>query len=58
MITAYLGLNLHATTRTVGVMVGHGTFLGHEPVPTSGSEVIRTSPLPGNWPGRTPEHSF
>ena len=40
MTTAYLGLDLHATTCTLGVMDAGGTFLGHERFPTSESELI------------------
>ena len=40
MTTAYIGLDLHATTCTLGIMDGRGTYLGHQRFPTSESELI------------------
>ena len=40
MTTAYLGLDLHATTCTLGTMASDGTYLGHQQFPTSESELI------------------
>jgi len=40
MTTAYLGLDLHANSCTLGVMDGNGTFQGHQKFPTSEAELI------------------
>jgi hypothetical protein len=40
MTTAYLGLDLHANTSTLGVMSGDGTYEGHQQFPTAESELI------------------
>jgi len=40
MNTAYLGLDLHARTCTLGVMDTEGTYHGHEQFPTAESELI------------------
>jgi len=40
MTTAYLGLDLHATTSTLGIMASDGTYLGHHHFPTAESELI------------------
>lgn len=40
MTTAYLGLDLHATTCTLGVMAADGTYHGHQQFPTSESELV------------------
>lgn len=40
MTTAYLGLDLHANTSTLGVMAADGTYQGHRQFPTAESELI------------------
>jgi len=40
MTTAYLGLDLHANSCTLGVMDEGGTFKGHQKFPTSEAELI------------------
>lgn len=40
MTTAYLGLDLHATTSTLGIMDDKGAYLGHQQFPTAESELI------------------
>ena len=40
MNTAYLGLDLHANSCTLGVMDEDGTFQGHQKFPTSEAELI------------------
>jgi len=40
MTTAYLGLDLHATSCTLGVMASDGTYHGHQRFPTSEAELI------------------
>lgn len=40
MTTAYLGLDLHARTSTLGVMAEDGTYQGHQRFPTSESELV------------------
>jgi len=40
MTTAYLGLDLHANSSTLGVMSEDGTYEGHEQFPTAESELI------------------
>ena len=40
MTTAYLGLDLHANSCTLGVMTADGTYRGHWKFPTSEAELI------------------
>lgn len=40
MSTAYLGLDLHANSSTLGVMTEDGTYQGHQQFPTAESELI------------------
>lgn len=40
MTTAYLGLDLHASSCTLGIMDDDGTYLGHQRFPTAESELI------------------
>ena len=40
MTTAYLGLDLHANSSTLGVMAAGGTYQGHKKFPTAESELI------------------
>jgi len=40
MTTAYLGLDLHANSSTLGVMSSGGTYQGHQQFPTAESELI------------------
>ena len=40
MTTAYLGLDLHASTCTLGIMADDGTYLGHQHFPTAESQLI------------------
>lgn len=40
MSTAYLGLDLHASTSTLGVMTEDGTYQGHQQFPTAESELV------------------
>jgi len=40
MTTAYLGLDLHANSCTLGVMDESGTFQGHQKFPASEAELI------------------
>jgi hypothetical protein len=40
MTTAYLGLDLHASSCTLGIMSTDGTYHGHQHFPTAESELI------------------
>lgn len=40
MSTAYLGLDLHSSTCTLGIMAQDGTYHGHQQFPTAESELI------------------
>lgn len=40
MTTAYLGLDLHATSSTLGLMAGNGTYQGYQTFATAESELI------------------
>ena len=40
MTTAYLGLDLHANSCTLGVMEEDGTYQGHQQFPTAESELV------------------
>jgi predicted NBD/HSP70 family sugar kinase len=41
MTTAYLGLDLHANSCTLGVMDEDGTFQGHQKFPTKANAFAR-----------------